>query len=65
MDAMLDEERLRVWPLPPLGILVWLLNVEALERFAGRTLSVRICLWNLVPVAASESTGMSSFTCTV
>ena len=32
---------------------------------AWRTLSVRICLWNLVPVAARESMGISSFTCTV
>jgi len=32
---------------------------------AWRTLSVLICLWNLVPVAASESMGMSSFTWTV
>ncbi len=37
--------------------------VEALARPpVGRTLSVRICLWNRVPVAARESIGMSSLT---
>ncbi len=30
-----------------------------------RTLSVLICLWNRVPVAARESIGMSSLTWTV
>jgi len=30
-----------------------------------RTRSVRICRWNLVPVAASESMGISSLTWTV
>ena len=39
--------------------------VAALDRLGGRTLSVLICLWNLVLVAASESPGMSSLTCTV
>jgi hypothetical protein len=41
-------------------------SVFARERFpGGLTRSVRICLWKRVPVAASDSAGMSSFTCTV
>jgi hypothetical protein len=40
--------------------------VEALARFpACLTRSVRICLWNLEPVAARESMGISSLTWTV
>jgi len=47
-------------PCPPL------LAVDALGlTFGGRTRSVRICLWNLVPVAARESPGISSLTWTV
>ena len=40
--------------------------VEARARCpACRTRSVRICRWKRDPVAASESMGISSFTCTV
>lgn len=63
VEPMLDEDKLRLWPLlcPP-----WLPIVDARDRlFGGRTLSVRICLWNRVLVAANESPGISSFTCTV
>lgn len=61
--VMLEAERFLLWPrlCPPV-----LPSVLALERFpGGRTRSVRICLWKRVPVAASDSVGMSSFTCTV
>lgn len=60
VDAMLEADRFLLWPLlwPP-----WLLSVDARDRpFGVLTRSVRICLWNLVPVAASESPGMSSLT---
>lgn len=63
VDAMLDADRFLLCPLlwPPV-----LPSVFARERFpAGRTRSVRICLWNRVPVAANESPGISSFTWTV
>lgn len=63
MDVMLDEDRFLLCPLlcPPV-----LPKVFALDRFpGGLTRSVRICLWKRVPVAASDSAGMSSFTCTV
>lgn len=63
MLAMLDVERDLEWPragppaLPP---------VEARARLpACLTRSVRIWRWNLEPVAASESMGMSSLTWTV
>lgn len=62
-DPMLDVDRFRLCPRlwPPL-----LPTVLARDRlFGGRTLSVLICLWNLVLVAAKESPGISSFTCTV
>jgi hypothetical protein len=61
--VMLDADRFLLCPLlcPPL-----LPSVFALERFpGGLTRSVRICLWKRVPVAASDSAGISSFTCTV
>lgn len=60
VEVMLDDDKFLLWPLlcPPV-----LPNVLALARLpAGRTRSVRICLWNLVPVAASDSAGMSSLT---
>jgi len=61
-DAMLevesDLECPRAGPTLP--------AVDALARPpACRTLSVLICLWKRVPVAARESMGMSSLTCTV
>ncbi len=39
--------------------------VEALALPGCRTLSVLICLWKRVPVAARESSGISSLTWTV
>lgn len=60
VDVMLEVERFLLCPLlcPPM-----LPRVLALERGpGGLTRSVLICLWNLVPVAASDSAGMSSFT---
>ena len=60
VEVMLDDDRFRLCPrlCPP-----WLPNVFALERLpGGRTRSVRIWRWNLVPVAASESPGISSLT---
>lgn len=60
VEIMLEAERFLLWPLlwPPV-----LPSVFARDRFpGGLTLSVRICLWNLVPVAASDSEGMSSLT---
>ena len=63
MLVMLEVESDLEWPRPADPLLV---AVDARARPAPcRTLSVRICLWNLVPVAASESMGMSSLTCTV
>jgi hypothetical protein len=65
VDRTLEADKFLLCPLlyalwPPL------LAVEALGlTFGGRTRSVRICLWNLVPVAARESPGISSLTCTV
>lgn len=63
VDPILDVDKLRPWPRTcPL----WLPIVEARDLLlGGRTRSVRICLWNLVLVAARESPGISSFTCTV
>jgi len=55
-----DFEWPRMGPILP--------SVCALALFAPgcRTpLSVLICLWNRVPVAARESIGISSLTCTV
>lgn len=66
VEPILDEDRLRLCPrlCPPPPC--WLPRVFDRDRFpGGRTRSVRICLWNLVLVAASESPGISSFTCTV
>jgi hypothetical protein len=63
LDVILEDDRFLLCPrlcAPVLPI------VFALARFAGgRTRSVRICLWKRVPVAASDSAGMSSLTCTV
>ena len=58
-DPMLDAESEFRWcPRTP-GALP---AVEALLLLpGGLTLSVRTCLWNRVPVAASESCGISSF----
>lgn len=66
VEPILELDRLRLWPrlCPPLPC--WLPSVFERDLLpGGRTLSVRICLWNLVLVAASESPGISSFTCTV
>lgn len=63
VEVMLEADRFLLWPLlcPPV-----LPSVFARERFpGGLTRSVRIWRWNLVPVAASDSEGMSSLTCTV
>ena len=60
MLLMLDVESDFEWPLcgPPA-----LPPVEALARFpACRTRSVLIWRWNREPVAARESTGISSLT---
>ncbi len=62
VEAMLEVDRLRLWPRLCEPVLP---SVEALERFGARTRSVRIWRWNLVPVAAKESPGMSSLTWTV
>ena len=63
VDPILDEDK---FLLCPRAWLPWLPIVEARDRWpGGRTRSVRICRWNLVPVAARESPGISSFTCTV
>jgi hypothetical protein len=63
MLAMLEVERDLECPRPGAPTL---LAVEALALPpVGRSRSVLICLWNLVPVAARESIGMSSFTWTV
>jgi hypothetical protein len=62
VEVMLEVDRFLPWPrecepvLPP---------VDALDRPGGLTRSVLIWRWNLVPVAASDSAGMSSLTCTV
>jgi len=65
VERTLEADRFLLCPLlyalwPPLPA------VAALGlTFGGRTRSVRICLWNLVPVAARESPGISSLTWTV
>lgn len=64
-EEMLDAEReLRWWPRMGPG---WPPAVVALDlTLGGRALSVRTCLGNLAgPVAARESPGISSLTCTV
>jgi hypothetical protein len=62
-EVMLDAERFLLWPLLCAPVLP---KVFALDLFpGGLTRSVRICLWKRVPVAASDSAGMSSFTWTV
>lgn len=63
MDAMLEVESDLEWPRAT-GPTLPAVDALALPP-ACRTRSVLICRWNLVPVAASESMGMSSFTCTV
>jgi hypothetical protein len=63
VEVMLEADRFLLCPLlyPPV-----LPSVFARERFpGGLTRSVRIWRWNLVPVAASDSEGMSSLTWTV
>ena len=62
IEAMLDVDSDLEWPR---GIGPMLPAVKARDRPVGLTLSVRICLWNRVPVAARESIGMSSLTWTV
>jgi hypothetical protein len=60
VEVMLEADRFLLWPLlwPPV-----LPSVLARERFpGGLTRSVRICRWNLVPVAANDSEGISSLT---
>lgn len=57
VEPTLEADRLRLWPLPWLPVL---LIVLVRGRPAGRTLSVRIWRWKRVPVAASESVGISS-----
>jgi hypothetical protein len=58
--VMLDVERFLEWPRPCEPTLP---AVDALDRpDCGRTRSVLIWRWNLVPVAASESPGISSLT---
>ena len=60
---MLEVER---FLLCPLLCPLMLPSVFALERGpGGLTRSVLICLWKRVPVAASDSAGISSFTWTV
>ncbi len=63
MLAMLDVDSDLEWPR------IGAPRLPAVEARAlpppARTRSVRTCLWNLVPVAASESMGMSSLTWTV
>ena len=63
MDAILDVESDLECPR---GTGPTLPAVDALALpVAWRTLSVLICLWKRVPVAARESIGMSSLTWTV
>lgn len=65
MEAILDvESELRWWPRTGPD---WPPAVVALDLTpGGRALSVRTCRGNLAgPVAARESTGISSLTCTV
>lgn len=63
VEVMLEADKFLLWPrlCPPV-----LPSVFARERLpGGRTRSVRIWRWNLVPVAASDSDGISSLTWTV
>lgn len=60
--GMLDVESDLEWPRPPGPALP---AVDERARPAWRTLSVLICRWNRVPLAASESMGISSLTWTV
>jgi hypothetical protein len=59
---MLEADKFLEWPLlwPPV-----LLIVPLRGRGTCRTLSVLTWRWNLVPVAARDSAGISSLTCTV
>ena len=56
---MLDVENDFWWPRPfePVEPAVDALDLPD----TGRILSVRTCFWNLVPIAAGESSGISSF----
>lgn len=60
--AMLDVDNDLAWPRtgPMLEVVV-----DRTLPVVLPILSVRICLWYRVPVAAKESIGMSSFRCTV
>lgn len=61
-EPMLDADRFLLCPLPWLP---WLAEEPRALGPGGLTRSVRICLWKRVPVAARESPGISSLTCTV